>query len=78
MNYPLYLCVNKTKTMKTLSNIFGILLFLSWFIIVILMCGEPTFTDTPTEQIPVWEGICFLILFFSTPFVSMYLLRDKK
>jgi hypothetical protein len=68
----------KRNDMKTLSNIFGILLFLCWFIILILMCGEPTFDDTPTQELPMWEGICFIILFLCSPFVSMYLLRDKK
>ncbi len=61
-----------------MKKFMGFLLLSVWLFIVVLMCGEPTFTDTPPIDTPVWVPICFLIIFFSSPFVSFYLMKDKK
>ena len=61
-----------------MKKFMGFLLLSVWLFIVVLMCGEPTFTDTPPITTPVWVPICFIIIFIGSPFVSFYLMKDKK
>jgi hypothetical protein len=61
-----------------MKKFMGFLLLSVWLFIVLLMCGEPTFEDTPPIDQPVWVPICFIIIFIGSPFVSFYLMKDKK
>ena len=77
MKISLYLCVNKNK--NTMKKLMGVILLSTWTFLFIFFCG----TDGPVElpftiTSPILVSVCFFIVFFTSPIISIYLMRDKK
>jgi|GEM_PF-6616576 hypothetical protein len=62
-----------------MKQFIGTLLFFSWLLVFILMCA----TDGPMEipakpSSPILVAICFYVVIFGTPVLSIYLIKEKK
>jgi hypothetical protein len=62
-----------------MKQFIGTFLFFSWVLVFILMCA----TDGPMQNpfgnsSPILVAICFYVVIFGTPFLSVYLMKEKK
>lgn len=62
-----------------MKKLMGVILLSTWTFLFIFFCGSNGPIENPfTSTSPILIGVCFFIVFLTTPIVSVYLMRDKK
>lgn len=62
-----------------MKKFMGVILLSTWTFLFIFFCGTDGPVENPfTDSSPIFISVCFFIVFFTTPIVSIYLMKDKK
>ena len=74
-----YLIIHSTKNNFNMKKLMGVILLSTWTFLFIFFCGTDGPIENPfTTTSPILISICFFVLFFTTPILSLYLMKNKK
>jgi hypothetical protein len=67
------------KLMFNMKKLMGVILLSTWTFLFIFFCCSDGPIETPFKiTSPILFSICFFVLFFTTPILSIYLMKNEK
>ncbi len=74
-----YLIIHSTKNNFKMKKLMGVILLSTWTFLFIFFCCTDGPIETPFKVTsPILFSICFFVLFFTTPILSIYLMKNEK